>query len=460
VHRLRSWLPFFVSACLRRLLSRQPTGTTRRQTRKVLADFTRFLPPLWEDKSFFKWCAALLGAMAFLKGIRLPNSWSFTQAQLDYRYGFIKRAFFGEIFTRHLALNIYGHFVVFSLLVLLLMFALLVSFIWKSGTTERLASGALVVLFLSSFTVTYLASLVGYLDIVELALTLALLLIRRSLLRFLAALPVCVVCALIHEEFLVLFLPLLLFSFVADEVAGLLRKGQLVAFTGSLSVLSLAVTVVTAASRSLTPAQCRAFAAAIAKQVNVPIRWDFFDVLFRSFMDNVRFQFMNLRTHPWYIANEISSALIFAPVIALLLFAAFRLLRDEVQERPRRTLLMAAVLIIALCPVGLQLVGVDIARWDAYAALDAFLALVLIARALPEGGVSPRPTLMRAVLLVVFLNIASGENLLDSKPLNPYPFLYTATRVAYHIAKEGTSAISPTTGQRDTSTATPESTGR
>src|ERR1700761_25880 len=187
--------------------------TSRPELQRV-SRFQRLLSPFREERSFFKWSAALLGVVAFLKGIRLPNSWSFTQAQLDYRYGFIKRAFFGEVFTKHLALNVYGHFVVFSLLALLVTFALLIGFIWKSGAMERLASGALVVVFLSSFTVTYLASLVGYLAIVELALTMALLLIRQPYLRFFAALPVCVICTLIHEEFLVLFLPVLLFSFV------------------------------------------------------------------------------------------------------------------------------------------------------------------------------------------------------------------------------------------------------
>ena len=106
-----------------------------------------------------------LGAIAFCKGIREPNAWSYTQAQLDYSAGFMRRGLFGAALSHPLGLNLYGHFAVFSTALLLLLFAALALLAHSSKLAERTPPGELLAVYASSYSVSYLADMNGYLDI-------------------------------------------------------------------------------------------------------------------------------------------------------------------------------------------------------------------------------------------------------------------------------------------------------
>ena len=96
------------------------------------------------EQRFWRWTALGLGILAFAKGIRLPNSWSYTQAQLDYSAGFIRRGFFGATLGHLLQLNLYTHFAVVSTALLLLLMAVLALLARSSKLAERMPPGELL----------------------------------------------------------------------------------------------------------------------------------------------------------------------------------------------------------------------------------------------------------------------------------------------------------------------------
>jgi hypothetical protein len=53
-----------------------------------------------EEGRFWRFFAIVAGAIAILKGLRLPVIWAASQAQADYREGFLKRGLFGEVCRR------------------------------------------------------------------------------------------------------------------------------------------------------------------------------------------------------------------------------------------------------------------------------------------------------------------------------------------------------------------------
>lgn len=403
--------------------------TLRRSNLLMKAMWQRAAHVVSDDGRFLRACAVLLGLVALLKGIRMPNAWSATQAQLDYRHGLIRRALFGQL-TRSFHLDHYARFAVFSLLVLAVTIVLLVRFAQSSGVSTRVGNGAATAIFFSSFAFTYLGNLTGYLDVIQLSIAAALLLIRAPMLRLAFALPLCVACVLMHEGFLLLFLPILLFSFFTDWLGGCASKGMAVLAAGTIAVLCFVSTVVVAAHRSMTQQSAFDLQKEMAARVDFTLAPEFFAVLGRSTGDNLRYMFTSY-THSFYLlVLQLSSLIIFAPVLAALLFFGRRLLRTELQGR-QMTVAWVAFVMAACAPLLMYPIGLDVARWDAYACISAFLALALVARALPRARVEGTPVLFRITVLILALNMACGENLLDVAAPNSYPFLYNGVRALY-----------------------------
>ena len=153
-----------------------------------------------------------LGVLAFCKGIRQPNDWSYTQAQLDYSAGFIRRGFFGATLGHWLHLNLYGHFAVVSTALLLMLMVVLVLLARSSKLAERMPPGELLAVYASSYSVSYLAHLNGYFDIPLALLCVAPLFVRRTGRRLAAAVCCTLLAIPIHEQFFFAFLPLLIVS--------------------------------------------------------------------------------------------------------------------------------------------------------------------------------------------------------------------------------------------------------
>jgi len=187
------------------------------------------------DRQFWKWTALGLGAIAIGKGIREPNSWSYTQAQLNYSVGMMRRGLFGAALGGPLGLERYAHFAVFSTLLLLVLFIVLGLFVYRARLAERTPPGELIAVYASSYSVSYLAHLNGYLDIPLALLCIAPLFLRSTAWRLAAATVATTLGILIHEQFFFAFVPLLMTSLLFGAATGETAAQRRLAWAGGNS---------------------------------------------------------------------------------------------------------------------------------------------------------------------------------------------------------------------------------
>ena len=98
------------------------------------------------------------------------------------------------------------------------------------------------------------------------------------------------------------------------------------------------------------------------------------------------------------------------------------------------TLTKSAVLVAALAPLAMHVVGFDVMRWNSMCVMDTYLCLLLI-NIRKHGVCLPADSTERnSVILVIALNMASGYGLMDGKNVKGYPFFPSALKkvVAQH----------------------------
>ncbi len=391
---------------------------------------------LGSERRFLSLSTYLLGLLAFCKGIRLPNLWSATLAQIDYSSGFVKRGFFGQFISGPLHLNQYNRFAFVSFFALAGLLLLLFWFTAQTGIAARISQGAPVALFFSSIAFSYLAHLVGYLDILQAAATIALLLIRPPLLRLICAIPMALTCVLIHEAYLLLFLPVLLLSFLVDATEGRWKMKTAVFAATGLALVVVALTVMLALRTPLSMAQAFAMQHRIEARATFVPRWDTFEVMGRSAMDNLRLMLGQAHTVRYWL-EQISAVLMYGPVLVFILFFAFRFCRESHNETVRNYGFWGVLL--AICgPLSMHLIGFDVGRWDSLACLVGFAALGLLCRSQPMQNVMLSRRVFHGVVLVLALNMAAGEGLLDTTAPNPSPFIYSISSAIRNGHREGT----------------------
>ena len=389
------------------------------------------------DRRFWWYVTPLLAAISVAKAIRLPNYKSATQAQVDYHLGLIKRGMFGAALARPLHLEIYSRFTVFSWALLLITVATLLLFTWRSGARQRLLTPELLALFFSSYALVYMAHMVGYFEVLLLLITLALLLVRSFWLRFACAIPAVVFALAVHEMYLFVYLPVLLFSFlvqsvaeqaqgVAGKVRGTPRPPRRYAPAAAVLLLlafALATTTRLALNPPMTPAQLDGMRGHIAHLVDFPTDEAMYDVLVRSTRDNLLIMHDVAAQAPWW-RQQIVCLVTMAPTVLLLLWMTRRLLRSA--PHPARQVprwLSACAMLASLSPLAMHLLGFDVARFNAMVILTSFLVLLTVCRWTTGPPVALSPRLRHAVLLVLLLNMTSGDLLMDGRTVRAFPFL-------------------------------------
>ena len=371
------------------------------------------------DRRFWHFLTVVLGAISLLKGIRFPGPWAATQAQLDYRNGFVKRGLFGTLFTAPFGLNHYARFAEFSFVVLAITIMLLVLFARRSGV-GRIGSGEAAALFTSGAALLYLGNLNGYNDVFLLAVTLALLLIRASLVRFIVALPVSVAAMLVHEGFLLLLLPVVLFSFVADAIELRMMPQRAALFAGILALCCLLTGLPIAAKAPLTIDQAIREKQQISTRVDFPVRAAFFAVLTRSAAANIKLS-VREQGHGEYVLSNVSGIIAMLPVVALQV-VYLRLVCLGSGLVWMRTSGWYIALTASFAPVLMYALGYDTQRWYAFVSISAFLVLALLKRALPNAEFTVMPSLRNATILTIAISMAVSESMLTIHG-NDYPFV-------------------------------------
>jgi hypothetical protein len=280
-------------------------------------------------------------------------------------------------------------------------------------------------MFWSSYVLTFLTHLVGYTDIVLAALTMLLVLIRQPIRRFWIGIPVTVAALLIHESFLLMFLPVVLFSFVVDGALEADRKGRgrIATCAAALCVVALGMTLFAALEGSISPAQVDRMHAEVLARVDFVPRDDFFTVLKVSFLDNLRQgsrRFLQVR---WY-GVLLMAACLLGPVLGTMLFFGRRLLQQRAPEAfsPWFRWVPIAGVAAILVPQSMHLLGIDALRWYVASTLAAYLCLTTLSMRLPAGAIEFTDSNRRWIFFVIALNLASGYGLYDQMQIRPFPF--------------------------------------
>jgi hypothetical protein len=387
---------------------------------------------LSDDTRFWRAAAGLFAIISILKGLRLPSLWAATQANLDYHQGFIKRGLFGQL-ARSLGIPIahYDAFVVLSALLLLAMLALLGRWVYRSGAL-RLEHGATVAVFGASYALTYLTHLLGYLEIPMAVLALvAVSSNTASYLRLLGAGIAGCLGVLIHESYLLTFMPVTLLQVLLSSLAAgpasspPARPGNRLRALLPIAVVVAAVAAVLVSiawGAPMTPQRVNGLRAAMTVAVDFPTRDDFFPILTRSTADNVILMTSTMSNGSWWLA-QCNAFIIFMPTAVFFLWIALDIVAT-CQPAAQRVAIKAAVLCASLCPLAMQLVGWDIYRWYALAAFSSFISLTIVCNHYGAAAAAGRSGALRHVgVLLIGINMATGTGLFDGYRVNTFPFV-------------------------------------
>jgi hypothetical protein len=385
------------------------------------------------ERRFWRWLALGLGAVAMGKGMHLPGPWPYTQAQLNYSLGFMRRGLFGSVFGQLLGLNRYAHFAIFSTVLLFLLYGLLVLLVRVCRLGRLTPPGDILGVFASSYSVTYLAHLNGYLDIPLAMLCAAPLFVRSVRWRAAAAIAATVVGILIHEQFFFAFVALLTVSVVFGAASDSMSERRF-AWAGAivLVVVAAGLTWYLGRHATISAAQTQQLEQAVSARVDAPLTHDVFDVLPRTAGENLEIMRSVWRRRT-FLPAQVESLLMFGPTAAVLLWATFLLLREWQPQRYRW--LFAGVLLATLAPLSLHLVGWDKNRWNELLSLNAFLMLLLVARLFGAQPVRLPVRVRRAFLVVMLLNMATGGGLMGNLHIRPFPFLRNPDPAAEMIVR-------------------------
>jgi len=374
------------------------------------------------EQRFWGWTALGLGAIAFGKGIRQPNAWSYTQAQLDYSTGFMRRGFFGAALGHTLQLNRYGHFAALSIALLLLLFAMLILLARSSKLAERTPPGELLAVYASSYSVSYLANMNGYLDIPLALLCVVPLFVRQTGWRLAAAACATTLGILVHEQFFFAFLPLLVVSVLFGAATARSAAERRLAWIGGvmLVVLGLGLMANFALRGSISVAQTGQLKESITRAADRPVYPEIFEVIPLSPRQNLEIM-RSVWARPTFLLAQVEGLLLFGPTAAVLSWATLLLLRRWIPGKHRW--LYAGILLATLAPLSLHLLGWDNNRWNELLCLNAFLLLLMVSKLAGGDPVRLPLWLRRACVVVMLLNMASGGGMLDESHVRPFPFL-------------------------------------
>ena len=335
--------------------------------------------------------AALVFAVAMLKGLRMPSLWATTHMTFNYSHGFIRRGLFGQVLRIFGEKRIYQYNFLFLCAALLFVLAaialfLLIRRMLASDRGDRGLQAATLVLAASPGAV-FVIHEIGYLDYAGIIAVPCFILwasrARRLFSIFYVAISLSIILALIHESMIVMFAPTMLFAMVCHNVtrgAGRPRRTRVLLAAHAIlaTTVALAASWVAGAWGTANAEQIRALQESIARHANFPLRGDGFDALQRS----LRVNLLEVLPRHWSHAENrnylITSLAVSLPGLAFLGSYGFRLLRRLDLDKRARRLLTIIFLAATVSPLLLNFIGWDSARWNAIAFLACFFCLACI----------------------------------------------------------------------------------
>lgn len=153
---------------------------------------------------------ACASVVQLLRGILLPNDWSYTHYLTGCEFGFVKRGLIGCIVEAIDYAPLYTYaFFSFTAVLLLLVVVSLVALVFLKAWRQQASMAALgAVVFICSPAIVFIPNIVGYYDFLGAALLLSTLLTNRLLTKLILLVLGFFILAFIHEGAVVIFLPL------------------------------------------------------------------------------------------------------------------------------------------------------------------------------------------------------------------------------------------------------------
>jgi hypothetical protein len=371
-----------------------------------------------QQRRFWILVSVLAGALALLKGIRLPNRWAATRSQIDYSQGFVKRGFFGQFVAGPLGLGHYARFAAVSFVLLFLLCFALAMLARRSGLVTRVGGAEIVAVFCGCYGVSVLASTVGYFDVVLALLATIVLFVKNVWLRLFAGLIAVALGVLIHEMFLFAYAPVLALTFFLQGAST--KKPWVVAGGVFLLVVAGLLALKVSDRRQMSGLQADAMRAHVRSRIDFEARSDAFDVLNLSAADNRFIMSSYYRSFDWKI-RQVSCVLLFGPVVTLLIWTALKVLSVAHAGRS----MAAFTVLAALSPLMMHMYAWDVVRFNALLCFTAFLALLAVVQFYPGPALAASATRQRVAGIVLLVSIGSGGGLMwrSDKMFPAYPEL-------------------------------------
>ena len=372
------------------------------------------------ERRFWTLATVVLGSLAVLKGLHLPSSYTATQVQVNYSFGFVRRGLLGEaLSTIGIPIHRYDVHVVVSAVLLATMVLLLALWVYRSRAM-LVADGAACAVFFASFALTFLVYIIGYFDIPLIILSVLAVLPQGFGLRLLTVFVTGAVGMLIHEMYVITFLPVTLLSLVLPAFKAQRPVRPVLQLAGFLVVLVTLMAIALVVVRTpWTPEAVEQMKASILARVDFPIRADFFGFMTRSARDNLAMM-MNiflrsgfvppeLPTPTAFLQTQVWCLLLFGPAIAFFLWLSIRIIAVSLGHRRLASAVCAAA---TLAPLSAHLVALDFYRWYMLATFNAFMVMTLVHRHCldkPIWSGAAGVGIRRVAIIVIVLNVASSN---------------------------------------------------
>ena len=351
-----------------------------------------------------------------LSGFRLPSRWATTNLIFDYHFGFTKRGLFGELLAflktppytyPFLAAIAYGIFLVsLGLLV----------YYFRKGRAVSIRALLLFAGFFTSVGFVFLVHEVGYLDHIGLLLALICVLLGPGYAGVCVRLALCALGILVHEAFMLLFLPAVL----ADLW---LVARPLGARESMLRVLIVAVPCILLALHmgryKAEVAQSVQIAYYNAKLSDSTIREDAIDPLHLSLSDNLQVM-ADFYQSPKYLRIFVSTVVVAAPLVIFYLWIVSSILTEAGVAFLPRLILVA----VGVSPLALNIFAWDEVRFISLTQVTSFLLVLSVTRRMGWRAIDASRFRELGVLAValIALNLGSEVTLFDGYVMQKFPF--------------------------------------
>lgn len=371
-----------------------------------------------EQSKIWRFVAIAILLLSALRGLRLPNIWSYSHFLFNYDLGFVKRGIVGEFAARAgepLYLS-YNFFVLFSFTILCINLVLLGRLLLGlvDSRVPLLIGCALV--YASSIAIGLLAHTVGYFDQIGLLVTLIALLIHGFYKRMLFLGFVLPLAILVHEAIFLMFFPVILLSLWLEMDRPLARTQVLALTIFTIALLGLVWIV---GGQTLDPKAALQLYERTQATVEIPLREDAFHVLGRGLSDNVQIMATRWLEGRRYLQLAASWA-VSLPSAGVLLGVAVVGLR---RTRAGASTVFLAIL-AGLAPLALHLLGWDMHRWNGLVVTCSLLTLYVVTSRLQSQELLTIPaTVYPLLVFLIFLNGISTIPLFDGYEIQQFPFV-------------------------------------